>query len=106
MHSGRACLILSMVANPVRAPGVTARSWAAGRDAAVMGSGLGSALQHWEAGGPHGSRLAVSPQCPVSCPGVGGVCAQTFALAPRGLGASLSTGGWARAVPAPCSGKE
>lgn len=61
MHLGRACLHLTTVTNSVWSPGVNVQSWAAGRDAAVMGSGLGGALQGWEAGGLCGSRLAVSP---------------------------------------------
>lgn len=104
MHSGRAHLRLTMVTNPVWSPGINTWSWAAGGDAAVTGSGLGGTLQGWEAGGVCGFRLAVSPQCLMSHPGVGGVYAQTFALAPCGLGASLCTGGWAWAVPASCSG--
>lgn len=105
-HSGRAYLHLAMVTNPVRSPGVNTQSWAVGRDAAVMGSGLGGALQGWEAGGLHGSWLAVSTQCPVSCPGVGGDCAQTFALVLHDPGASLCIGGWAWVIPAPHSGDE
>jgi len=50
VHSGRAHLHLFTAANPVQLPGANARSWAAGRDAAVVGSGLGAALQGWEAG--------------------------------------------------------
>lgn len=91
MHLGRAYLHLTMVTNPVQSPGVNAWSWAASRDAAVMGSGLGGALQGWEGAGLRGLRLAVSPQCPMSLPGVGDACVQTFTLAPCSLGALLCT---------------
>lgn len=91
VHLGRAYLHLTMVTNPVQSPGVNAWSWAASRDAAVMGSGLGGALQGWEGAGLRGLRLAVSPQCPMSLPGVGDACVQTFTLAPRSLGALLCT---------------